>query len=147
MQCSTCGCMYDLNSRRKSSWSRFLKYLPPVFFPLLQIFPLLLTAEHSCYRFVSVITSISVIITITLLYFRYHQSIKSNTKWMAYIAGHHRLKKSGIVYQYKFNIIKIIYFKFNIIIIMISIENLLLPPIIIWCRCSWLVKIHVVLSF
>jgi hypothetical protein len=82
-----------------------------VFFPLFQIFPLLLplllTAEYFRYRFDSVITSISVTITITLLYFRYRfryrYSIKSDTnftKWVAYIAGRHRLKNSGIVYHY-----------------------------------------------
>jgi hypothetical protein len=48
---------------------------PPVFFPLLFLFPLLLplllTDMYFRYRFVSVIASISVTITITLLYFRY----------------------------------------------------------------------------
>jgi hypothetical protein len=60
-----------------------------VFFPLFQIFPLLLplllTAEYFRYRFDSVITSFSVTITITLLYFRYRfryrYSIKSDTNF------------------------------------------------------------------
>jgi len=77
---------------------------PTVFFPLFQIFPLLLplllTAEYFRYRFDSVITGISVTIIITLLYlryrFRYRYTTKRNTnfnKRMVYTAGMHRLKK------------------------------------------------------
>jgi hypothetical protein len=57
------------------NWYRSSTKQHPVFFPLLQIFPLLLplllTAEYFRYRFDSVISSISITITITLLYFRY----------------------------------------------------------------------------
>ena len=68
-----------------------------VFVPLLQLFPLLLTAEYFRYRFLFRYYKHFRYYYNYVIVFRYRYSINSNTKWMTYLAGRHRRKNSDIV--------------------------------------------------